>query len=358
MPLTDAAARILLAGLCALLATTRTTSLSPAAQLPGRPSARSIPVPDGAWPEIVGRVGPYGGIYTAADAQQMTNDGLGLTLLSVSAPPVLAALRQGGAKYIDEHLWRIVYNVCLRQFDLQRIAGQPLACVISALDEDAIVKQANTYVTQIGSDPGLVGFWILDDYPRGDIRATLARLRDIVQRNNAATGFRRPTLCGVGGDLDYKQSVADPFFIQDRRYSEQAMQNLSPSACDIVSPYFYGVAAQDDPRLIDWSMRSVMPYFRYALQRRGFDPAATTIVPVAHAFAYRGASSYFVTPRPDDIATQMQAYCDAGAASVLFFTWQSADADRSYHNDQSLRDGVRLGRAGCLRTWRSAALAR
>ena len=357
MPLKVVVSRVFLGAMCALVVTTRTMSMAPA-QAGGRQSARAITVPDGTWSDLVGRIGPYGGIYTADDARQMTGDGLGLTLLSVSAAPVLSALRQGGAKYIDEHLWRIVYNVCLRRFDLQRAAGQPLACVISALDEDAIVKQANAYVNQIGSDPGLVGFWILDDYPRGDIRATLARLRDIVQRNNAATGYRRPTLCGVGGDLDYKQTLADPFFIQDRRYTEQAMQNLSPAACDIVSPYFYGAASQDDPRLVDWSMRTVMPYFREGLQRRGFDLSTTTIVPVAHAFSYRGTTTYYVTPRADDIATQMQAYCDAGAASMLFFTWQSQDAERNYKNDQSVRDGVRLGRAGCLRTWRSAALAR
>lgn len=190
------------------------------------------------------------------------------------------------------------------------------------------------------------------------MHATLVRIHEIVRRNNAATGHRRPTLCGVGGDLDYKRSEADPFFIQDRQYTERALQNISPEACDVVSPYFYGAAPRDDAHLVDWSMRTVVPYFRQALARRGFDEASATIVPVAHAFSYRGGSGYYVTPRADDVATQMQAYCDMGAQATLFFTWQSQDADRSYANDGELREGVRLGRLGCLRTWRDQSTAR
>jgi hypothetical protein len=182
----------------------------------------------------------------------------------------------------------------------------------------------------------------------------LRRIRGLIEQSNAASGYVRPAICGVGGRLDFKSAAQDLEFIQDRRYTDQALSNVWPSTCDIVSPYFYGVAASDDPRLVDWSMRSLLPYFRRAIEAKGFDTSAQMILPIAHAFSYHAtdSASYYVEPRAEDIAMQMDAYCEGGAFSIAFFTCQSLQADRSYANDESLRDGVRQGRALCFQTWR------
>jgi hypothetical protein len=306
-----------------------------------------------AWPDIAGRVGPYGGILTTGDAKRMTADGLNLTLLSSSAPDVLATLREGGAKYIDNFFWEQIHQKCESQYGTQTANHQVLACTLSTSDQTAIVEAATAHLKQVAADPGLVAFWILDDYPHGDISATLKALHDVVKRGNATGGLQRATICGIGGSVDAKHAAQDQQFTPDRGYTERSLVNISPEACDLVSPYFYGTAPTDDPQLIDWSMKDLMPYFLQKLKDKGFNTRAPLLLPVSHAFSYRAPSgtNFWVAPRPGDIATQMKAYCDAGAFSILFFTWQSHDADRSYFNDDAIREGVQKGRAECLSRW-------
>ncbi len=202
------------------------------------------------------------------------------------------------------------------------------------------------------ADSGLAAFWILDDYPHGDISATLNALHELVVQSNASSGFQRATICGIGGSLDAKRAADDRRFTPNRGYMDQSLINVSPAACDLVSPYFYGTALEDDSRLIDWSMKDLMPSFLEKLRAKGFDTAAPLLLPVSHAFSYKAPNrTVYVMPSPDDIARQMNAYCDAGAFSMLFFTWQSHDADRSYSNDQDIRAGVQKGRAECLSRW-------
>jgi hypothetical protein len=319
----------------------------------GRPRTWPIGMEPNVWPGLSQRVGPYGGIETLDDARRLTADGLNLNVLSASNAPLLKSLRDGGVSYIDPHLWGFINQVCQAQFARQRAIQQAVHCELSDADQAGIARQASAYLLRVQRDPGLVGFWILDDYPHGTIAPMLAQLHELVRESNAASGFRRPTLCGVGGRLDYKRSVADVAFIKDWQYLDNALTNVSTADCDIVSPYFYGVAGADNPRLVDWSMRDLLPYFRQALARKHYDELAQTMLPIAHAFAHHAADSvnYHVQPAPDDIATQMKAYCDGGAFAMMFFTWQSADATRSYSNDASLREGVQAGRAACVSAW-------
>jgi len=325
----------------------------------GHPLARPAGVLRAGWPDLTGRVGPYGGIASADDARRMLADGLRLAVVSGASREVLTTLREGGAKYIDVRLWTLVSDVCRRQFAVETAARQPHACVMSAADEDQIVAKASAYLRTVEKDPALAGLWILDDFPDGDVTSVLYRLRNLVHQSNARSGFDRPTVCGVGGTLDYKRSPADASFIRDHNYMDQALRNVFPAACDIVSPYFYAGAFADDPRLVDWSMHDLLPYFEQALSARGYDMSSRILLPIAHAFAFHaaGGASYFVTPRPQDIATQMTAYCDSGAISMLFFTWRSADADRSYANDANLREGVQQGLAACRRGWQGGSHA-
>lgn len=303
--------------------------------------------------EIAGRVGPYGGILTADDARRMTADGLTLTVLSSTAPEVLAALREGGAVYIDLFPWGQIHQRCATQFSAQTAAGRPSACSLSDGEQNAIVQATVAHLRQVESDPGLAAFWILDDYPHGDVSAVLKTVHELVRRSNASSGIERPTICGIGGSLDAKRSRWGWRFVPNRGYMDQSLINVSPAACDLVSPYFYGTALENDPRLIDWSMNDLMPDFLQKLRARGFDTSSRVLLPVDHAFAYKapGSTTFYVMPRPDDIARQMKSYCDAGAFSMLFFTWQSHDADHSYSNNDAIRAGVQKGRAACQTRW-------
>jgi hypothetical protein len=302
-----------------------------------------------------GHVGPYSGLASSTEARSMLADGLTLTVMNAPSRDIVTALRAGGAQYIDNRLWNMVFAVCQQQFGIATAAHQPLACAISATDEELIAARATAFLRTVEQEPALAGFWILDDFPHGDITNVLYRLRTLVQESNLRSGFNRPTLCGVGGSLDYKRGPGDASFIQDHRYMDQALQNVFPADCDVVSPYFYASAAADDSRLIDWSMNNLLPYFLRALQAKRYDTSAQVLLPIAHAFSAHvsGSTSYYVTPHPDDIATQMSAYCSGGASSILFFTWRSADADRSYSTDASLRAGVQRGRTACIQLWQN-----
>jgi len=189
-----------------------------------------------AWPEIAGRVGPYGGILTTGDAKRMTADGLSLTLLSSTAPDLLAALREGGAKYIDLFLWEQIHQRCTAQYESQAAKHRALGCTLSPDDQIAIVKAAGVHVKQVAADRGLVAFWILDDYPHGDVSATLKALHDVVKQDNASSGFHRATICGIGGSLDGKRGAEGQRFTANRAYTEQSLINISPESCDLFSP--------------------------------------------------------------------------------------------------------------------------
>jgi hypothetical protein len=306
------------------------------------------------WPDLAGRSGPYGGISSVDDARQMVARGMTLAVVSGASRDALATMRNGGAKYIEVRLWNLVNEACRRQFDVEAAARQPRACRLAQTDEDRIAAQASTYLRTVEQDSALAGLWILDDFPQGDVTNVLLRLRALVQESNHRSGFHRPTVCGVGGILDFKDSPDDASFKQDHAYIDQALRNVFPAACDVISPYFYASGVADDPRLVDWSMHDLLPYFERAILARGYDTSSRVLLPIAHAFAFHaaGRATYYITPRPNDLAAQMKAYCDAGARSMLFFTWNSADADRSYSNDASLRDGVQQGLETCLPRWR------
>jgi hypothetical protein len=276
----------------------------------------------------------------------MAADGLNLTVLSTTDRQVLQALRDGGAKYIDVTLWELIHRRCVAQSAGQR---RP-SCSLSAADTDGIVEAAATHLRKAESDPGLVAFWILDDYPGGDVAATLVKLHDAVDASNRSSGLHRATICGVGGSLDAKLAPSSATFTAQHAYLDRALANISPDACDIVAPYFYGTTpVANNPALIDWSMRDLLPYFRRKLEARGFGSPSAVMLPVIHAFSFKSDSNptYYVMPRPDDIAAQMSAYCSAGSLATLFFTWSSRDSDQNYSNNAAIRAGVEQGRRAC-----------
>src|SRR5262249_53098844 len=136
------------------------------------------------------------------------------------------------------------------------------------------------------SDPALAAYWILDDNPHGDVSGMLATLRSLVRESNARSGFSRPTICGVGGNLDHKASVGAATFAADRGYMVDALRNVSPAGCDLIAPYFYGAASADDPSLVDWSMSNLLPYFVQAVKARGYDVPSGVLIPITHAFSF------------------------------------------------------------------------
>jgi len=297
---------------------------------------------------IAGRFGPYGGMHTAEDARQLNLASFNLVLPSNFSPELRAALFSEGAAYIDHELWWLIYEKCSLQAATQKAMHLPPSCSLSATDERDIATAAKKHLDEVKTDPGLVAFWILDDYPQGDISPALKVLHDLIGATGASIGRKLPTICGLGGSLDLRDSTSEPFKPQ-HKWIDQPAINVTPAACDYVAPYFYGSRPQVNADLVDWSMQDVIPYALQVLRAKGFNTSGV-FIPVLDAFGScerprpSGASCY-VTPSPQDILAQAKAWTDAGAVAMMFFTWQSQDSDEHYINNASIREGVQQAAA-------------
>ena len=300
----------------------------------------------GNWSELTDRVGPYGGILTIADAKAAAADGFNLTVQSAYDPAVVAAMGDLGINYIDIQLWEYIHKQCKIQFDREIAAGGTRHCDLSVDDQQAVLRDAKARLDKVKNDPNVAAYWILDDYPWGNVTSTLVALRRLVDEANQETGANKPTICGIGGSLDHR-TATNRKILPDRHYIELALQNITPAACDVIAPYFYGAATENDPTWIDWSMADLMPWFIQRLRDQGFNHPALLPVPQAFYANKRGGTTYFVQPRPGDIAAQANTYCGFGAIALLFFTWQASDAEHSYANDADLREGVRQSAVAC-----------
>ena len=298
------------------------------------------------WPTVANRIGPYGELLTESDVTAAAADNFNLTLLSASPLPLRTALAAHGVRYLDPKPWSYIRKRCALQFATEAAQGAPRSCALTAEDAAVILDEVSARLAEFENDPDLAGYWVLDDYPSGDIRATLRAIHALVAQSNQRTLIKRPVVCGVGGFLDRREQATDPF-TAEHSYTEESLVNVSPDTCDVVAPYFYGVANADDPQLVDWSMQSLMPWFIEALQTRGY--TQPTLLPVVQAFAAPATlGQVYIAPRPADMSAQASAYCGSGSAvALLFFTWSGPGLTRTYANDADLRLGVRTATNTC-----------
>jgi hypothetical protein len=298
------------------------------------------------WPNLSNRVGPYGGIATVEDVKAAAAAGFNLTVQARVDRTVLAAMRDLGINRIDIQLWGLIYAQCKIEFEREAAAAIERRCNLSSETAQLLLRDAAAYLEQVKNDSGIVAYWILDDYPSGNIASVLAELHGLVTKKNRETGMNKPTICGIGGSLDHR-TVSRPKVLPDHGYIELSLQNITPAACDVIAPYFYGAATENNPDWIDWTMGNLMSWFLGKLRDQGFVQPA--LLPVVQAFysGKRGGTTYYVQPRPEDIAAQAKAYCRSGAIALQFFTWRADDAERSYVNDADIREGVRRAILAC-----------
>jgi hypothetical protein len=297
---------------------------------------------------ITGRFGPYGGISTADDARQLNIASFNLVLPGSFMANLRADLFGDGAAFIDPKIWALIDEKCSAQVASKKAMNLPPGCDLTPADQEEIATAAKMHLEEVKTEPGLVGVWILDDYPQGDITAVLKTLHGLVHAAGASVGRNLPTICGLGGSLDLRDSTHESFKPQ-HKWIDQPAINVTPAACDYVAPYFYGSRPQPNPDLVDWSMRDVIPYALQVLRAKGFNTSGI-LIPILDAFgscerSRASGTSCYVTPRPQDILAQAKAWTEAGAVAMMFFTWHSSDSDENYLNSASIRDGVQQAAA-------------
>jgi hypothetical protein len=237
---------------------------------------------------------------------------------------------------IDTYLWGRIDAACGPALEQQ-------TCRLSPGQLDGIEQAVRHHLQITRQDDGVVGYWILDDYP-GDVRPALELLHRLVMDENLLDREPRPTICGFGGrlDPDARQPLA-----ASRAAFDTAIGNFSPTACDAVALYPY--AGPRDPSGTDWSMARLLPYMQARLREKGWDPARQPLVGIPEAFR-AGASA---APTATDLAVQTAAYCAAGASSIIFFAWDDSSPSAKWElvDTPDLRRGVADGLGRCRAVW-------
>lgn len=211
-----------------------------------------------------------------------------------------------------------------------------------------ILSEVRSHLAQTGQDGSIVGYWVLDDWPRADIHRLLEQIHSLVAEANQSSIFPRPTICGFGGLLDEKRGPSAPF-VTDTHYFSMAITNFSPNACDIVALYPYASNRVNGPAFIDWSMSRLLPEEFELLRARGWNPQKHALIGVPQAFGYSpSGGGRRVLPRAVDVATQSAAYCRAGAIALLAYTWHDSNTGpMELYNSPDLVNGLRQGVQTC-----------
>jgi hypothetical protein len=296
------------------------------------------------WPLIYGQSGSY----FASTVQDLADmDALGMHLI-ISSP--------GGAPYsaFAAHHAKAITN------DIDAIVVHTLcpsgtSCNVTQSGVDSVLSQTQSYLTSVANDPNIVGFWILDDYPGGDIHTVLQQVHALVVQANATSIVQRATVCGVGVDVTLLGA-------QTTRDYGPTLSNVTSAGCDIVGIYAYGHEEHGtDPAQFDWSMSIMLPDLLARLRAIGWDTTTKPVIGLPQAFRVPG----YVMPRRADVAQQTAAFCNAGAVAITAFSWDTSAVGagaglvgaQEPYNNADIRQGLIDGLQQCRSVW-SATLAR
>ena len=206
-------------------------------------------------------------------------------------------------------------------------ARKSTSCEISDATAASMLSKLQAHLAGQEKDSTVIAYWLLDDYPGGDISDVLGKMHDLIAASNSdpASSFSRPAICGFGGQIlplrDQHPSATDPHM----SYFAKSLINFSPSYCDMVALYPYAASSgtgTSDPSQFDWSMKYLLPEMFKELEDRGWDSSAEPLIGMPQAFGYDG----YVAPTGADLVTQMGAYCNSGAVALLAYSWNDGYA--------------------------------
>lgn len=295
---------------------------------------------------LLRRVGAYG--VRPQDALAAAHAGISLAIAPYrpSGTRAAATLRIAHLPVIDNTIESIVYAHIPRS-----CVTSPAPCPVSPTAWTAALQQLRAHLDRVARDPSVVGFYVLDDYP-GSINPLLARVHAVIAAANKQRGLARPVVCGFSADLDF---TAGNNVVEPRAPMRRALTNYSPAACDVVLMYSYayryGGHTTVDPSAYDWTMARVLPDFLQGLRARGWTPRTPLI---GTPMAFDSPSTGYVGPTSTQLATQVEAFCAAGASGVIAFAWHVNDRPASdLANDPRLRAGLQAGVPACQTHWRT-----
>lgn len=314
-------------------------------------SGPAAPVVLALWPHISGRVGSYDA-RTTQNLTDMAADGLSML---VGGTVSESARVEAGISYIDGYPWGLILAYGCPDF----FARKSPSCQISDSTSVWMLSQLQAHLDTQRSDSNVIAYWLLDDYPGGNISTVLQKMHDLIAASNddPASSFPRPALCGFGGQIlplsDKHPTPTDPHM----SYFAKSLTNFSTSYCDMVALYPYASnsgSSLSDPSRFDWSMKFLLPEMFKELQDRGWDSSTEPLIGMPQTFGY----ATYVGPTQAEIVTQMTSYCNAGAVALLIYSWDdgypSAFPDspsREPVNSPDMRAGIGQGVKQCQTDW-------
>jgi hypothetical protein len=214
-----------------------------------------------------------------------------------------------------------------------------------SMDYNNLMSSVTSYLQQVAGDPTIHGYWVLDDWPYYDATAAqvLANIHSLVQQYTPG----RPTVCGfaafiIPGGYEWQSSLAN---------------NFTPQGCDEIAWYVYPDTSSSMPSAnsYDWTMPGLLGKMTSDFKARGWNPGQTPLIGIPAAFGGQNKydGSYQVVPTTQSVATQTQAFCQAGASSIAFYAWDLSD----YNNPQdpvtnsAINAGVQQGVGDCQQIW-------
>lgn len=298
----------------------------------GAPTARFTAVPN----PLVGRVGVYG---MGSDSDSRAARNLGISYVVGTEP--------GGQPdpldYVNSATKDAIYAaMCPRGISSCR----PL----SKSAEEAVLREVDAVAQRDAEDARVLGTYVVDDYWT-DMSGLLEQAYAAIRKRHD-----KPVMCGVGANLaDANGAIS----AATRQKVRNSLKNYSSRWCDGVFVYAYASPGRAQSSEFDWTMATLLPFVVEGLEQNGFDPATHALVGVPQAFRFhprtetgRGpllSAQYWAGPDAESLATQVDAYCSAGARGILAYTWDDGSIGRiaELHNAQDLRNGLRAGLSTC-----------
>jgi hypothetical protein len=321
--------------------TTQTTSQPPATPPPST-AIQPVIRPNSAAIILKGQ----GGAYELPPADQPAARRLGLSLAVGEPTWNSPGSTTPGIRYLDRLIWDIIIKYVPQSCQLITTP-----CVLSSAAWQALMKNVQAHLKAVHGDASIAGFYILDDYP-GNIVDILDQVQALVAEDNRTESQPRPTMCGFGAMLDSRQQAGAPWMshhdinVRGQDF-DQAIVNFSSSACDAVGIYAYAPANVQEGN-VDWSMSQLLPYMLGQLTQRGWSPTSQPLIGTPQAFGY--PSMHLVAPTGSDLRAQTDAFCHAGAQTIIANAWNEQSPDPSVielFNDADMRAGLAQGLADC-----------
>lgn len=235
----------------------------------------------------------------------------------------------------DTHLEMLKENYCDRDFEP------------SYNNDDLVFSTIKKHIDEVKENKNTIGFAVLDHIATWDkesyAKPLLHKIRNYIKDHTT----NKPTICIFDSQLGL-----DHQFVWD---SKEATE-FTPAGCDMVGLYVTSIPQKKLTNInayaFDWSMKALLPRVIDDLQEYGWSPRAEPLIGMVQAWGGPLIHDFVeITPTRRTIQTQMESFCNSGAAGIIAFAWSNPQGIFFPWNTPELKQGITLGATSCKNLW-------